>query len=135
MIKKFTLFLSMSILTLSGLLPVYSQSIGDTFGGSNEKAGGVGVEGAGSQFDESFLGVVKSFVNWVLGIMSLIALIVLLWGAFQMVTAAGNEEKYGKGFTILKQAAIGLILMGVAWFIVSIIFSVIATATGGAGTP
>lgn len=134
MIKKFTLFLSMSILTLSWLLPVYSQSIGDTFWGSNEKAGGVWVEWAWSQFDESFLGVVKSFVNWVLWIMSLIALIVLLWWAFQMVTAAGNEEKYGKWFTILKQAAIWLILMWVAWFIVSIIFSVIGAATWWAWT-
>jgi len=36
-----------------------------------------------------------------------------------MVTAAGNEDQYKSGFTILKQAAIGLVLIGLAWFIVS----------------
>ena len=39
-----------------------------------------------------------------------------------MVTSAGEEDKYNSGFTILKYAAIGLILIGVAWFIVSGIF-------------
>jgi len=45
-----------------------------------------------------------------------------------MVTAAGNEDKYKAGFTILKQAALGLALIGVAWFIISLIFFVIEIA-------
>ena len=39
-----------------------------------------------------------------------------------MVTAAGDEKKYEKGFTILKQAAIGLIVVGVSWLVVSFVF-------------
>jgi preprotein translocase subunit Sss1 len=39
-----------------------------------------------------------------------------------MVTFAWDEDKYTSGFTILKHAATGLILIGIAWFIVSIIF-------------
>ena len=46
-----------------------------------------------------------------------------------MVTAAGNEENYKKGFTILRQAAIGLILIGIAWFVVSIIFWLVSITT------
>jgi Type IV secretion system pilin len=64
-----------------------------------------------------------------LGILALITLILLLWGGFQMVTAAGDDKKYGDGFTILKQAAFGLIMIGVAWFIVSLIFFVITLVT------
>jgi hypothetical protein len=82
----------------------------------------LGLIGAGAGTTDSFVNVVKGGVNWVLGILALIALIILLWGGFQMVTASGDEEKYKKGFTILKQAAIGLILIGIAWFIISIIF-------------
>jgi len=41
-----------------------------------------------------------------LGMLALIALVVLLWGGFQMVTAAGDDDKYKKGFKILQQAAI-----------------------------
>lgn len=54
---------------------------------------------------DAFINVVKGAVNWVLGILALIALVVLLYGGFLMVTASGDEEKYKKGFTILKQAA------------------------------
>jgi hypothetical protein len=71
-------------------------------------------------------------VNWVLGILALIALLILMYGGFQMVTAAGDEKKYEAGFTILKQAAQGLILIGVAWFIISMVFWLINQMTSTA---
>jgi uncharacterized YccA/Bax inhibitor family protein len=71
-------------------------------------------------------------VNWVLGILALIALLVVMYGGFQMVTSAGDEKKYGEGFTILKYAAIGLLLIGVAWFIVSGIFWLVNQAASQA---
>lgn len=82
----------------------------------------VNVLGQGQGQQDAFVNVVRGFINWTLGILAFIALIILLYGGFLMVTAAGDEEKYKKGFTILRQAAIGLILIGIAWFIVSIIF-------------
>jgi len=87
--------------------------------------------------EDAFVNVVKGAVNRVLGILALIALIILLYGGFLMVTSAGEEEKYKKGFTILKHAATGLLLIGVAWFVVSIIFwlaNQITNAPGTAGT-
>lgn len=90
-----------------------------TDGGSSDQ---VSIIGTGKGQNDAFINVVKGAVNRVLGILALIALLILLWGGFQMVTAAGDEKKYGEGFTILKQAATGLILIGIARFIVSIIF-------------
>lgn len=75
-----------------------------------------------TQQKDAFVNIVKWAVNWVLGILSLIALIIVMYGGFLMVTSAGNDETYKKWFTILKYAAIGLILIGVAWFVVSIVF-------------
>jgi preprotein translocase subunit Sss1 len=75
-----------------------------------------------TQQKDAVVNVVKWWVNWVLGILSLIALIIIMYGWFLMVTSAGDDDAYSKGFTILKYAAIGLMLIGVAWFIVSIIF-------------
>jgi hypothetical protein len=37
---------------------------------------------------DAFVNVVKSAINWLLGILALIALIILLYGGFLMVTAA-----------------------------------------------
>jgi len=78
---------------------------------------------------DAFANVVRGFINWMLGILALIALIILLWGGFQMVTAAGDEEKYKKWWTILKQWAIWLAVIGVARFLVSLIFRLINLTT------
>lgn len=90
---------------------------------------GMSLVGAWVGQQDSFVNVVKSAINWLLGILALIALIILLYGGFLMVTAAGNEEQYNKWFTILKHAAFGLVMIGIAWFIVSIIFWVINLVT------
>jgi hypothetical protein len=98
----------------------------------------VNIVGSGQWQQDSFVNVVRGAINWILGILALIALIMLLWWGFQMVTAAGDDAKYTAGFTILKQAAIGLVLIGVARFVISLIFFLVNLTTGqgqgGAGT-
>ena len=85
-------------------------------------------EGASSS---SLLDTITNAVNWILGMLALIALIICLWGGFQMVTAAGDDGKYKKGMGILKQAAIGLVIIGVSWLFVSLIFWMIWTLSAG----
>jgi hypothetical protein len=75
------------------------------------------------EFQEQWLiNVIKWAINWVLWILGLIALIIVMIGWFRMVTAAGNEDQYNSGFAYLKNAAIGLAIIWVAWFIVSMAF-------------
>lgn len=93
------------------------------------RASGIEVAGTEAGQGENFIQVAKNAINWVIGILALIALVLLLWWGFQMVTAAGDDKKYDAWFTILKQAAFGLIMIGVAWFVVSIIFFVINLVT------
>jgi hypothetical protein len=61
--------------------------------------------------------------------LALVALVILIWGGFQMVTAAGDDAKYKKGFKILEQAGIGLVFIGVSWLVVSVIFWLIGLVT------
>ena len=93
------------------------------------RAAGIDVIGTETGQWENLIQVVKNAINWILGILALITLVLLLWGWFQMVTAAWDEKKYEAGFTILKQAAFGLMMIWVAWFVVSIIFFVINLVT------
>lgn len=81
----------------------------------------------GSQWTwtSSLITTIKTFVNRVLWILSLIALIITLRGWFQMLTAAGDETKYKKWFTVLKQAALWLVVVWLAWLFVSLIFYLI----------
>lgn len=104
------------------------------FNTNGNSANGVGVQWAWT-LDNSGVGAggivttVKKVINWALWLLALVALIIMLRWGFNMLTAAGDEKKYGTGMTIVKQAAIGLIFIGVSWLIVSAIFYVITTIT------
>jgi len=95
--------------------------------GANDTSDIVGV--GWTSKEGGLITVIKNFINWTLWLLSLIALVILLYGWFKMVTAAGDETKYKEWFKILKQAAIWLAIIGLSWFIVSIIFWVIKGTT------
>lgn len=76
-----------------------------------------------------FLSVVKNAINWILGMLGLITFVLLLWGGFNMVTAAGDDKKFGEGLKILKNAGIGLLFIAVSWLLVSMLFWVINGVT------
>ena len=88
-----------------------------------------GIAGAGQDAGGSLIDVIKNTLNWILGMLSLIVFVLLLWWGFQMVTAAGDDKKFSAGQTILKQAGIGLAFIAASWLIVSIIFWVISGVT------
>jgi len=69
--------------------------------------------------------IIQSAINRALGLLAFIALIILLYAWFLMLTAAGNEERYNKWRVILKQVALWLLFIGLAWIIVSMIFWII----------
>ena len=99
--------------------------------GEMKYAQGVWVTWAGNDQWEWLVEVIKNAINWVLGILSLITFVLLLWWGFQMVTAAGDDGKYKAWFKILKQAWIGLAFIATSWLIVSLIFFVISSAWAG----
>lgn len=137
MFKKLLLGLWItSLLAFAGLATintVNAQAFNDAgWFGSTADAGIAGISGTGESTWGGLIGVIKKFINWMLGMLSLIALVMLLMGGFKMVTAAGDEEKYKGGFKIMKQAWVWLAVIGLSWFIVSIIFWVIWSSSGGA---
>jgi len=78
--------------------------------------------GERKQTGSSLIETIKTFINWMLGMLATVALVICLYGGFLMVTAAGDEAKHKKGVTVLKQAGIGLAVIGCAWMIVSVVF-------------
>ena len=135
--KKLFLFVVTPLIacaTFVGLSFAQINNTNNPFTNPTDEGGskGIATPGAGNGQQDSFITIVKWAINWMLGILALIALIILLYGGFQMVTSAWDEDKYGAWFTILKHAATGLILIGIAWFIVSIIFWLVNILTTGA---
>lgn len=62
---------------------------------------------------------VTNIINWVLGLLGIIAVIMILYGGFIWLTAAGNEENVTKAKNILSAAIIGLVIILLAWAIVN----------------
>ena len=134
LLVKTLLFLGAGIMGTFTTTAVLANGAGG-FGAVDWVADIKGISGTGQGTGATnILTVVKTFINWVLGLLSLIALCVCLYGGFQMVTAAGDDTKYKAGFKVLKQAAIGLIVVGLSWIIVSSIFWVLGQVGASAGS-
>ena len=73
------------------------------------------------QTDDKALDVIRWAVNWILWLWGLIALIVLLYWWFLMVTSQG-EDWYEKWRKVLRAAIIWLWIIWLSWFILSIWF-------------
>src|SRR5437868_2393590 len=61
---------------------------------------------------------VLNIVQLVLGLMTLIAVVLMIYGGFVWLTSAGNEENVDKAKRIISAAAIGLVIILLAWAIV-----------------
>ena len=66
--------------------------------------------------------IVKNVINYALGLLSLIALVYMIYHGIIILTAAGDDAKYKQGMKGIKFAAIALIGIGFSRIIVSSIF-------------
>lgn len=80
--------------------------------------------------DRSPIEVALYLISWFLGILALIAVVLVLYGGFVWMFSQGNEEKIEKAKLILKNAAIGLLIIMAAWGIVLYFLNVLGNATG-----
>ena len=93
--------------------------------------GGINVAGDTSvNQGGNLLAVIRNIINFALGLLGLIALVMLLWAGFNLVTAGEDEAKVGSAKKTLTNAALGIALIAVSWFIVTFIFYVIGLVTG-----
>lgn len=82
----------------------------------------VGSSCLSNKWDRTLLQSAITLVNRVMSMLSVVALVVLLIGGYRMITANWDETKYKKGLSVLKQAAIWLIIIWLSWAIIRIIF-------------
>ncbi len=67
---------------------------------------------------------IRRILNVILGFLGIITVVMVIYGGFVWLTAAGNEDAVGKGRHTLLWAALGAILIGIAWTVSSYILSV-----------
>ncbi|MDR0607918.1 MAG: pilin [Candidatus Peribacteria bacterium] len=129
------LFGLVALLGVGSVLPAYAQLPGTVTDTTYTDVEGKSLLNDSGQEGSKLITTIKNFINWMLGMLATIALVICLYAGFLMVTAAGDDAKYKKGMDILKQAGIGLVIIGLAWMIVSVVFWLIGSMSGGTGTP
>ena len=75
---------------------------------------------------------VLNVIRLVLGLMTLIAVVLVIYGGFVWLTAAGNEENVEKAKKIISAAVIGLIVILLAWAVVIFVARTTANVTTNA---
>jgi hypothetical protein len=71
--------------------------------------------------DVQFGSLLTKIINWFLGIVGLIAVLMLVIGGFRYLTSAGNDEAVGKAKTTILYAIIGIVIVILSYAIVSTI--------------
>jgi hypothetical protein len=79
-------------------------------------------------------GAIINVIQYILGFLGLIAVIIILYGGFLWMTAAGNEEKVGKAKQTITAGLIGLIIILSAWAIAAFVISALQTKVFNQGT-
>lgn len=90
------------------------------------------IESVGSQIglgNADLKSTVLNIIRWVLGIMTLIAVTLIIYAGFVWLTAAGNEDNVEKAKKIISAAVIGLIVILLAWAIVIFVANTTANVT------
>ena len=67
--------------------------------------------------------IITNIINWVLGFLALVAVIIVLIGGFEWMTAGGNDEKVATAKKRLTYGLIGLAIIFLAWAIVTFVFT------------
>ncbi len=111
----FGLLLAVTVLTIPLMTHALGNGLIDTNLGSTFGLGTADLKST----------VIK-IIQWILGLLGLIAVIFMLYGGFMWMTAGGNEERVSTAKKIITSALIGLVVVLLAW---AIVIFVVGTAT------
>lgn len=77
--------------------------------------------------------LIRTVINWVLGIVFAIAVLFLIIGGFWYVTSGGNEELAKKGKQTVLNAIIGIVIIILSYVILNVVVNLVGTVGGGGG--
>jgi hypothetical protein len=76
-------------------------------------------------------GLIRTVINWLLGIAFGVAILFLIIGGFWYVVSAGNEETAEKGKNTAINAIIGIVIIILSYVIVNVVANLVSSAGNG----
>ena len=74
--------------------------------------------------------IVFTIVNVILGFLSIIAVLIILWGGFKWMTAQGNEDQIDEAKKMIIAGVVGLAVIFTSFAIASFVIGQLLVATG-----
>ena len=99
-----------------------AQIPGGAGGGLNTQGGIFGgqVEGVAKG---GFVETLGSIINYFLGFVGLVAVLILIYGGFTMITSQGEEDKFKEGRQMIIYAVIGIVVIVISYTLVGTLIS------------
>lgn len=134
MIKKIIYFVKLFTLIIFAGLPVSALAQADTSRGLNSirllfPIGGLG----GAQTLTGPSGLIYRVISLLLFVAGALAVLFVIIGGYQYITAAGNEEASEKGKKTLTNAVIGVVVIIMAYVIINVVVNTISGSGGAFG--
>ena len=131
--KKKILSFVVSLFVMSlFVLPVMAAPLDATpeqkVGGSNDVLG-INYGGATGLGSKDVRTTVASIINVALGLLGIVAVVIILIGGFEWMTAGGNEEKTGEARNRIFAGIIGLAIILSAYALAQFVINSLQTAT------
>jgi len=96
-------------------------------------SGGYGLDQVPSELPRDDIAtIIVRIVNYVVGLVGIILLVMLIYGGVMYMTSAGSEEQAKKAKSVLTYAIIGIVIIALSFLITQFIVSML---TGGGGNP
>ena len=73
---------------------------------------------------------IANIIRTAMGLLGIIAVLIVLYGGFKWMTAAGNEDQVGEAKKILIAGVIGLIVIVSAYAVATFVINSLVAATG-----
>ena len=122
-LKKAVVVMTIMVLSLSTFLPAFAQTSGGGLINPGDSPSRIS-DATGGQ--SSFRELAKTFLDFFLGFLGFIAVVMIIYGGILYVTAAGEQDKVDKGKKIIMYAIVGIVIILLSYAIVS-------TVLGGLG--
>lgn len=90
----------------------------------DQSASKMGFDVSGTQTPETIIGIV---ISAILGFLGVIFIILIVYGGILWMTAGGNDERVGKAKNIIRNAAVGLIVVLISYSLSWLILNVFIT--------
>lgn len=71
---------------------------------------------------------IMNITNYILGFIAIIATLIVIYGGVRYLTAMGNDDEVGKAKKTIYSGIIGIVICGLAYALVTIVFSLLGTA-------